>query len=166
MSKYHLSDIDTNGIKTFDLSRCTKTRELFDLIGQRLFEYENFVDKYGNAEIVDFIRLLAPDDIIDQHENYRCEWNSSFRWTDDDTMLDCDDLEECFPLANTIQGDEFIFKAGSKAGIYCLPRDNDIIYFVGHDLSDIVNFALCSGKLIDLNDYYQDNPPERLFLSK
>ncbi|MDR3197301.1 MAG: hypothetical protein LBU34_05475, partial [Planctomycetaceae bacterium] len=34
-----------------------------------------------------------------------------------------EELQECFPLADTIQGDEFVFKPGEKSGIYCLPRD-------------------------------------------
>ncbi len=46
------------------------------------------------------------------------------------------------------------------------PQDDYTIYPVGKDLQDIVNFAMLSSKLFDLNEYYEGNPPERLFLSE
>ena len=112
------------------------------------------------------IRVYAPDDILDNLDEYRERWLQYFLWDNDDSALSEEELQECFPLADTINGDEFVFKSGEKSGILCLPRDDYTIFPVGKDLQDIVNFAMLSGKLFDLNEYYQGNPPERLFLSR
>ncbi len=162
---YDINDIDVHGRTAFDLSRCSRLAEFNEKLGRSLPEYEQFVQAYGASEIADMICVYAPGDVLDRVAEFRERVEQYFLWDSDDSALSEEELQECYPLADTINGDEFVFKTGDKSGIYCLPQDDYTIYPVGKDLQDIVNFAMLSGKLFDLNEYYEGNPPERLFLS-
>jgi hypothetical protein len=163
--RYDISNIDLRGKTDFNLSRCSLIEQLKENFGCSLPEYEAFVLKYGAAEIAKMIRVYAPDDILEQYKEFRERWNTYYHWGDSESALEDDELQECFPIADTFNGDEFIFKPGDKHGIYVLPRDEDIVYYVGQDLSDVINFAMLSGKLFDLNEYYNGNPPTQLWIS-
>lgn len=164
MTKFNLSEIDLCGKTEFDLSHNSGISELKKQFGCTLPEYESFVLKYGASEIVDMIRVYAPDDVLEQYQDFRERWDGCYHWGDQKSALSDDELQECYPIADTIAGDEFIVKTGEKNGIYVLPRDDDIVYYVGQDLSDIIDFALNSGKLFDTNEYYSGNPPTKLWI--
>ncbi len=164
--KYTLNNIDTRGKENFDLSRCLRLDELKEELNASLPEYEDFVMKYGGSEIADMIRVYAPDDVLYRCEEFRERVEQYFLWDNDDSALSEEELQECFPLADTNNGDEFVFKTGEKSGIYCLPQDDYTIYSVGKDLQDIVDFAMFSGKVFNIDEYYSGNPPERLFISE
>lgn len=163
--KYDLNDIDLHGKKDFDLNGNARITTLREQFGCSLPEYENYVMQYGPSELANMVRVYSPDRILDDTQEFREGWDGYFHWGNEDSALTEDDLQECFPIADTWNGDVFVFKKGKKIGIYCLPRDEDTIFFVGDDLQDIVNFAMLSGKLFHLDDYYEGNPPEKLFLS-
>jgi hypothetical protein len=165
MTKFNLSEIDLRGKTEFDLSRNSGISELKKQFGCILPEYESFVLKYGASEIADMIRVYAPDDVLEQYQDFRERWDGCYHWGDKSSALTDDELQECYPIADTWNGDEFIFKPGDKQGIYVLPRDEDIVYYAGQDLSDLINFAMFSGKLFDLNEYYNGNPPTKLWIS-
>jgi hypothetical protein len=165
MTKFNFNDIELRNRTEIDLSRCSHITELKELFDNLLPEYEAFVLKYGAAEIVSMIRVYAPDDILEQYQNFRDRWDGCYHWGDKSSALTDDELQECYPIADTWNGDEFIFKSGDKRGIYVLPRDEDIVYYVGQDLSDVINFAMLSEKLFDLNEYYNGNPPTKLWIS-
>lgn len=162
---YNINSIDTRGKADFDLSGNSRLEELREQFGCTLPEYENYVQKYGPSELADMLRIYSPDKILDGLQEFRERCAEYFLWDDEDSALTEEEVQECFPIADTWNGDEFVFKRGEKSGIYCLPRDEYTIFPVGKDLQDIVNFAMLSGKLFDLSDYYEGNPPEKLFLS-
>jgi hypothetical protein len=164
MAKFNLNDIELRNKTELDLSRNSRIAELKELLSISLPEYEAFVLKYGAAEIVSMIRVYAPDDILENYQDFRDRWDGCYHWGDKKSMLSDDELQECIPIADTNSGDEFIVKIGDKSGIYVLPRDDDIVYYVGQDLSDIIDFALNSGKLYDANEYYSGNPPTKLWI--
>ena len=164
--KYDINDIDDQGYQIeIDMECCSRISHLLEMLGESLPQYKSFVLKYGASEIAYIIRLYAPNDILDQYEDFRERWEGHFHWGDSKSALTEDELLECFPIADTHNGDEFIFKTGNKSGIYCLPQDDDRIYYVGKDLQDVINFTMLSGNLFDLNKYYDGCPPEYLFLS-
>jgi hypothetical protein len=165
MAKFNLNEIDLRGKVEFDLSRNSGLAELKDKFGCSLSEYESFVLKYGASEIADMIRVYAPDDVLEQYQDFRERWEGCFHWGDKNSALTDDELQECYPIADTPNGDEFIFKPGDKKGIYVLPLDQDIVYFAGNDLSEVVDFAINSGKLVDPDYYYNGNPPTKLWIS-
>jgi hypothetical protein len=160
-----LKSIDTCNKNNFDLSCCTRLEELRDKIGCSLPEYETFVMKYGHSEIGGMICVFAPNDILERLDEFRERWEEYFLWDNDDSALSEEEMRECFPLAETINGDQFVFKTKEKSGIYYLPRDKYTIFPVGKDLQDIVNFAMLSGKLFNPEEFYGNDPPKVLYLS-
>jgi hypothetical protein len=162
---YNINDIDVRGQATFDTACCSRIAQLKELWGATLPEYEAFVLKYGASEICDMIRIYSPNDILDQFQDCRDRWDGCFHWGDRKSKLKDGELQECYPIADNIQGDEFIYKTKSKKGIYVLPRDDDIVYFVGKDLSNFIDFTLSSGILFDVDDYYQGSIPSTLWIS-
>lgn len=163
--KYDINNIDTRGKTDFDLSGNSQIEKLREQFGCTLPEYENYVTKYGPSELADMLRIYSPDRVLKDVKEFRERCAEYFLWDDEDSALSEEEVQECFPIADTWNGNEFVFKAGEKSGIYCLPRDEYTIFVVGKDLQDIINFAMLSGKLFNLNEYYEGNPPERLFLS-
>lgn len=161
--EYDLNDIDTRDKTDFDLSGNDRLEELREQFGCSLPEYENYVLKYGPTELANMLRIYSPARVLDDTPEFRERCAEYFLWDDEGSALTEEEVQECFPIVDTWNGDEFVFKKGEKSGIYCLPRDEYTIFPVGKDLQDIVNFAMLTDKLFD--DYYEGNPPERLFLS-
>ncbi len=130
-----------------DLSHNAKLNEVHESCGVILPDYDEFVTKYGKGIVSYVVRVTCPDQVMAELKETRERWSEYFLWDDEDSKLDQDDLVRSTSLADTIQGDEFIYYPGSdedkpkKPGIYILPRNEYSIHYVGKDIGDIFKYT-------------------------
>ncbi len=118
---------------------------LHQKLGTTLPDYDEFVSKYGNGIASYVLRVYMPDRILDENDReFRTRWDEYYLW-DDDSKLEAEDLAVSTILADTVEGDEFVWFPGrdgvkTKPGIYLLPRNDSTIVYVGSDLGDVFRY--------------------------
>ncbi len=119
---------------------------LHKMLGTTLPEYDDFISKYGEGITSYTLRVYMPDRILEENESqFRSRWTEYYLWDDEGTKLDSDDLTVATILADSIEGDEFVWFPGrqgvkTKPGIYILPRNAYKISRTGTDLSDVFRY--------------------------
>ncbi|MDO5566794.1 MAG: ankyrin repeat domain-containing protein [Planctomycetia bacterium] len=131
-----------------DFSLNDQLDKVHEFCGVILPDYDAFITQFGKGLVSGAVRVYPPNYIVKELDSeFRTRWSEYFLWDDDDSKLDDADLAKATILADTINGDEFVWFPGDdedkkkKAGIYILPRDDYSIKYVGKDLGDIFKYT-------------------------
>jgi hypothetical protein len=104
--------------------------------------YADFVTKFGTGLFNDVIRVYAPDNVVDELEQFRNRIEEYYFWDQSEDLISKERVKECIWIADTLNGDEVIFHPDNPARLYLLPRDSEEIEILGKTLNDALEQLL------------------------
>jgi hypothetical protein len=111
--------------------------------------YAEFMAALGRGEFNGFVNVFAPQDVrasVAQHRQ-TMEQYPEF-WSEGNLVLNGEERRRSILLANTIDGDMFVFLPSLPDTLYLLPRHNNLTYRVGEGLFEALDWFFTSGEYV------------------
>ena len=108
--------------------------------------YREYVTTLGEGRLDEF-RVYAPWRLCSYLEEWRDRIRQYWFWDEGADVLTDEQVEESIVIADTMNGDEIIFHPSQPNRLYVLPRNEEMIYEIGNDLFEAINWFCRSGKL-------------------
>jgi hypothetical protein len=107
--------------------------------------YREFITKFGEGLLGDFIRIHPPWRI----ENELATWRGRIakHWFWGKKILPQARGLECVIVGDSLHGDELVFHP-SRPDLFVLPRDRESVFVAGTDVLSAIEWMLASGKIV------------------
>lgn len=109
--------------------------------------YREYVTTLGEGVLgAGFVRVYPPWRIENELAEWRRRVAKYWFWDKGKKLLPKERGVECVVVADTADGDEFVFHP-ARPGLFLLPREEEKIYALGPDLLAALDWVFASGKL-------------------
>jgi hypothetical protein len=109
--------------------------------------YSEFVTKFGEGTISNWVRVYPPARVADEHAGLRERREEYFFWDEGSDVLDRSQVAESMLIADTLNGDEVVYHAQDPVGFFALPNDDGNIHSIGATLTEAIDWLCTSGTL-------------------
>lgn len=112
--------------------------------------YREFVTRFGRGVLSGLVRVYTPGELrrgATSVEDWRARVEEFWLWNDDPDLLTMPRGLECVRVADTLNGDEFVFHPSEPDRVLALGRADFRVYEAGRGLLAALDWTLGSGKL-------------------
>jgi hypothetical protein len=109
--------------------------------------YCEYVTILGEGILGDFIRVYPPWRILAELDSWRDRIRQYWFWDNGVDVLTDEQAEESVIIADTLNGDELIFHPSNPDRLIVLPRDKEVIFEAGENLTEALEWLCGSGKV-------------------
>jgi hypothetical protein len=111
--------------------------------------YREYVTTLGLGTYTSLIRIDMPDKIVADLSDWRKRVQEYYFWYSGADVLAKQNVLQCVPLGDTLNGDELIFHPQKPGAVYVLPRNDERIYLAGASIYEAIDWLCGSGVLHD-----------------
>lgn len=107
--------------------------------------YKEYVTTYGNGILGGtYIRIYLPMKILSNQNQWLERISEYYFWEEGKDILTKKEVLNSICIGDTFDGDELIYYQNKY---YILPRYEEMIYFIGNNLNEVINW-LCSSNIL------------------
>ena len=121
--------------------------------------YREFVCTLGEGIFCNLVRVYLPSRILNENSDFQKRWAEYFPWGEGHPNLPKEKIVESIVIADTLNGDEFVFHPGVKDAVFRLPRHSDDVSMIAGGLSETL-LTICDNEAYDLR--YFDSVTNRV----
>lgn len=107
--------------------------------------YADFMERHGAAFYSNDVRVLSPETVVTENEEWRLGEGKYFFWTEPDSALPRERARECVRFVNTIFGDVVAVHPSIPNACFLFPRSSERIHRFDGDFDDMLEWLLTSG---------------------
>lgn len=109
--------------------------------------YRDFMVRFGEGTIGDFLRIYPPWRIQATYREWRTRIDQYWFWEKGRKVLPKERAIECFPIGDTLNGDELVIHPSRPNRFFVLPGEAEKVFEIPGTLADAIEWICSSGRL-------------------